>query len=126
IEPTVGRVVWFYHWKQAPPASLAGAAGKPELDGACGPYCAPVADCAIDSEGKDRLNPQVIDRVGKPHDLQGVLLIQDGEDRPATGQWCEWMPNQKSVASQQAELEAQKPGPRPDGEYGPDEHEDAE
>lgn len=90
IEPTPGRIVWFYsarsmNWGD----DIAGIVG-PEH-----PRAAMVAHAYDDRT----VNLMVTDRCGCPHAVHSVQLLQD-DDRPAApnSYWCAWMPFQKGQA----------------------------
>ena len=86
IQPTVGRVVWFYH------------SGEPE-----NPMAAIVAK-VLD----DRLvNLMAITHEGHPHPRQSVALLQDNDVPGERLEWCAWMPFQKGQAAKY-EAEAAK------------------
>lgn len=87
IEPTVGRVVWFY--KHVP-----GSGHK-------GPLAAHI--CAV--WGLTRVNLMVIDEDGNPRGEKRVpLLIGDGSHAPESD-YCCWMPYQKGQAAKTETLE---------------------
>jgi hypothetical protein len=66
------------------------------------PHFEPNAVCAaiiakVNEDGT--LNLAVFDGNGASHTRTGVKLVQAGEDAPEGGNYAEWMPYQKSVAS---------------------------
>lgn len=90
ITPTVGRVVWFY-----PSGHKANAQ----------PLAAIVAHVWSDT----CVNLAVFDANGKALDAPptSVLLLQDGNERPSGGHFCEWMPYQKGQAAKTEKLQEQ-------------------
>jgi len=84
ILPTVGRVVWF----RAPEEFQIRRAGDDE------PFAAIIAHVETESQ----VNLTVFDHFGHPHPVVNVHLVQDGEDIPESGTYCQWMPYQISVA----------------------------
>lgn len=88
IQPTVGRVVWFYKY-------VPGQGHK-------GPLAAHVAHVHSDS----MVNLMVIDEVGVAHGATSVHLRQDGDEAPQSN-YCEWMPYQKGQAAKTEALEKQ-------------------
>lgn len=85
IEPTIGRVVWFW-----PPAPLRDSQ----------PRAATIASVL----NNGRVNIGYLDWNGVHRNAVEVLLVQDGEPRPADG-FCEWMPYQKGQAARTEALE---------------------
>lgn len=83
ITPTVGRVVWFHQ----------GTSGIfPGSEGACAAIVAHVW-------GDRMINLCVIDANGNTHARTSVPLVHDGDEKPASGFCCEWMPYQKQKAA---------------------------
>lgn len=82
IEPTVGRIVWYYENCRMPPRA------------------AIIADV---SSGRVTLG--VFSWAGEPYPAKYVPVVQDGEDRPENGHFCEWMPYQKGQAAKTDKLE---------------------
>jgi hypothetical protein len=83
IEPTVGRVVWFYTYVEG--------------QGHKGPLAAHIA--AVHSSGSTaEVNLMVISSTGDPRSEKNVILLQDDEARPGCD-FCTWMPYQKAVAA---------------------------
>ena len=93
IEPTIGRVVWYYaagadHEKVKPQAAL-------------------IAN--INEDGT--LTVGGFDHDGRPFSDHGVPLVQDdGYGNPGGGSWACWMPYQKGQAAKTEALEAQIKG----------------
>ena len=87
ITPTVGRVVWYW-----PPKN----ATSSYADGGTQPFAALIAHVWSDT----CVNLAIFDANGEPFGAPttSVLLIQDGNERPTGGHFCEWMPYQKAVA----------------------------
>ena len=97
IEPTIGRVVWF--WPRTYMATDSGNLGKDQ------PYTAQV--CFVHKNG-------AINVAGYRHDgthftAQSVHLVQDGDEAPE-GPYAEWMPYQKGQAAKTEQLEKQVAG----------------
>lgn len=88
IQPTVGRVVWFYKY-------VPGQGHK-------GPLAAHVAHVHSDA----MVNLMVIDEMGTPRSETSVHLRQDIGYAPPEGDYCEWMPYQKGQAAKTEALEA--------------------
>lgn len=82
IKPVVGRVVWYWT------SNAARAAGAQ-------PLAAQVAHVWSDT----CINIGYLDANGRPSAATSVRLVQDGEDYPSTGPFCEWMPYQKGQAA---------------------------
>lgn len=79
IQPTVGRVVWFYKYVEG--------------QGYKGPLAGHVAYVQSDS----MVNLMVIDENGCPHSEMSVPLFQD-DFSPSRGDYCRWMPYQLGQA----------------------------
>ena len=80
IKPTIGRIVWF---------TPMGIAHMQQ------PYAAIV--CHVWS---DRcVNLAVFDQNGIVEQHTSVTLVQDDDERPDGGRYCEWMPYQKGQAA---------------------------
>lgn len=89
INPTIGRVVWFYHYVPS--------------QGHKGPMAAHVCHVVSDS----RINLMVIDEYGNTHGESSVLLLQDDTaTAPPLENYCTWMPYQKGQAAKTEALEA--------------------
>lgn len=100
IEPTVGRVVWY--WPH-PDTDLL----MPAMVILVGqPLRADV--CAVNDDGT--VNLAVNDAYGDAHQRLDVPLLQAGEAPPAGRSFCEWMPYQKGQAAKTEELEAKQAG----------------
>lgn len=94
IQPTPGRVVWY--WPSAND-------GVPSLPGQ--PLAAIVASVHTDR----RVNLSVIDGHGNTHARGNVSLIQPDDIRPQPGSFnfAEWMPYQVGQAAKTEQLQAQ-------------------
>lgn len=90
INPTVGRVVWFF------PATNAAESGFARPDDGT-PLAAIIARVWTDS----CVNLTVFDANGVPHPRTSVRLVQDGQEGPVCHGHCEWMPFQKGQAKAQ-------------------------
>lgn len=88
IEPTVGRVVWFYH----------------EYRGEFTPP--PLAAMIVAVHSDYCVNLHVFGDSGGSEGHNSVPLAQDDSSRPESGSFCEWMPYQKGQAAKTEELEA--------------------
>lgn len=88
IEPTVGRVVWFY--KHVP-----GQGHK-------GPLAAHVAHVFNNTN----VNLMVIDNGGSPRPERSVMLLQNDDGEVPDRDYCCWMPYQKGQAAKTEALEA--------------------
>jgi hypothetical protein len=89
IEPTVGRVVWYY-----PEGADRGPHPGEQ------PLSAQIAH--VNEDGT--VNLGVLDSLGVHFSKQNVVLIQDGDERP-DGCFAEWMPYQKGQAAKTEQLE---------------------
>ncbi len=89
IKPTVGRVVWFYPKGGESSQPLAALVAHVWSD-----TCVNLA--IFDANGKPMMDPPT-----------SVLLVQDGNERPSGGPFCEWMPYQKGQAAKTEQLEKQ-------------------
>jgi len=89
ITPTIGRIVWYYP---------AGYADRPPL--------AAIVTCVWSDTC---VNLAIFDRNGNamPNPPTSILLVQDGNERPSGGNFCEWMPYQKGQAAKAESLEKQ-------------------
>lgn len=87
IEPTVGRVVWFYKFARG--------------GGHKGPLAAHV--CKVHSP--QMVNLMVIDESGIAFPESSVFLKQDDGETPQFD-YCEWMPYQKGQAAKAEQLAA--------------------
>jgi hypothetical protein len=88
IQPTIGRVVWFY------PAASDDKYTK-------GPLTALVCHVWSDT----CVNLAVFDSNGNPYNRTSVLLWQGDGERPASG-FAEWMPYQKGQVAKTEAAEA--------------------
>lgn len=82
ITPTIGRVVWFY--PEATPA------GHPEDQ----PFAALVTYVHSDR----CINVAAFDHNGDPLKYTSVRLLQQGDPKPASGSYAQWMPYQLGQA----------------------------
>lgn len=95
ITPTVGRVVWFY-----PSNNVASSGFAPPSAGQ--PLAAVIARVWNDR----MVNLTVFDANGVSHSRTSVTLLQDGDHKLLTGNYCTWMPFQKGQARAQAAAQA--------------------
>lgn len=95
IEPTVGRVVWFY-----PATNCAEAGFCPPSPGE------PLAAIIAKVWSSDMVNLTVFDANGVAHSRTSVPLNQDGHDLYG-GYYCTWMPYQRGQAAKTEQLEAE-------------------
>jgi len=86
IEPTVGRVVWFYEPASQDPKN-------------------PMAAIVTWVHSPRCVNLVVFTPNGHPIQRTSMTLVQDGDDRP-TDAWAEWMPYQKGQAARTEKAEA--------------------
>jgi hypothetical protein len=86
IKPTNGRVVWF---TPSPASSVIVQIEK----------TVPLAAIVTHVYGDRMVNLVVFDSYGAPHSKSSVPLLQDGDERPEHGNYCEWMPYQKGQAA---------------------------
>src|SRR5687768_43940 len=98
IKPTVGRIVWF-----TPPSN---SSEDGFIDHGGQPMAAKVAYVWHDR----MVNLQVVDHGGFSHNRTSVPLIQDGDPKPDSGYYCEWMPYQKGQAAKTERAEARAAG----------------
>jgi hypothetical protein len=96
IKPTVGRVVLFHPANDSADAGFA--------------YTATCAAIVAFVHSDSLVNLAVFDANGNAHSRTSVRLVQDGEDGPANGFFCEWMPYQKGQAAKTEALEKQVAG----------------
>jgi hypothetical protein len=92
IKPTIGRVVLFHPPTNVNEAGFAGA-----------PICAAIVSYVWSDS---MVNLAVFDANGVPHSRTSVRLIQDNDEAPEGGYYCEWMPYQKGQAAKTEALEA--------------------
>mgnify|MGYP001100203627 CR=1 FL=1 len=98
IKPTVGRIVLFTPDKNDPLTRNGNE-----------PLAAIVACVHSDS----CVNLGVIDAQGNNVSRTSVPLIQDGDPKPSTGYYCEWMPYQLGQAAKTESLAKQLSERRP-------------
>lgn len=94
IKPTVGRIVWYY-----------------------GPNCVgqqPQAAIVVYVHSDTCVNLTTFDHNGNVvvNPPRSVLLVQEGTERPAGGNFCEWMPYQVGKAKEDAAKAAEVPSAR--------------
>jgi hypothetical protein len=94
IEPTIGRVVWFW-----PRTYMATDSGNMSVNQ---PYTAQV--CFLYKNG--HINVAGYKHDGSPFTALDVTLRQDGDEMPQ-GPYAEWMPYQKGQAAKTEALEKQ-------------------
>lgn len=95
IQPTNGRIVWFY------PAS-----GDADF-----PPSGPFASIVTWVHSDHLINVCAFDGSGDSHGRQNVYLKQDEDENPAPeGAYCQWMPYQKGQAAKTEALEAKVQG----------------
>lgn len=99
IKPTVGRKVWFrpsaYDVVGPVPMSVAGPAGEPSKG--------QPLDATVIAVWSDRtVNLLVTDIVGRQFPVLSCTLLQDGDERPTSGRYAEWMPYQQGQARRDA------------------------
>lgn len=92
IQPSLGRVVWF-----TPHDSDSMARGN---EGRC-------AGLVVHVHSDRCVNLAVFDANGRSHPQTSVRLLQDDDERPEAGFYCEWMPFQKSRQAKYEQLETQ-------------------
>lgn len=93
IAPTVGRKVWYT------PA---------EGDQHCNRLGAqPMDATVVYVHGERMVNLAVVDHCGIAHAYPSVPLLQEGDSKPTTGHYAEWMPYQKGQAAKTEALERQ-------------------
>jgi hypothetical protein len=100
IEPTVGRVAWY--WPDAYDMDRDGMVVSREADPQ--PLCAWV----VFVHSARMVNLAVFDHNGVFFTRSSVTLLQDGDPIPSDGRYAEWMPDQKGQAAQHEALEQQK------------------
>lgn len=86
IEPTVGRIVWFRM-----------RAGD-----------SPMAAIIVHVHYERRVNLTVFGPLGLAVPKTDVQLLQDSDQAPAHGTYCEWMPWQKGQAAKTEQLETRE------------------
>ncbi len=92
IIPTVGRVVLYWPSGRSP---------TPGID------VQPCAAIVAHVHSNTCVNLAIFDDNGCPNPKPptSIRLLQDGEERPAGGNYCEWMPYQKGQAAKAETLE---------------------
>jgi hypothetical protein len=95
IPPSVGRIVWFQHSGAQVPSTFSPA---PTL---------PAIVCFVHTDAD--INLTVFDSIGRPHPMQHVALIQDGEAIPEGKSYATWMPYQLAVAKREQEHDPAAP-----------------
>lgn len=98
IQPTPGRVLWYY-----PSKDEKTGLHLPFLLHGEGPLAASIAH--INPNGT--LNLGVLDSSGNHHSRQGIVLVQDGEDVPAEDAYATWMPYQVGQATKTEQVQQQ-------------------
>lgn len=98
ISPTPGRIVWYI-----PPVNTGESGFAPPSAGE--PLAAQVARVWSDN----CVNLMVVDAEGRPHPRTSVLLVQEGEKAPDSGNYCMWMPFQRGQAAA-AKISSAGPG----------------
>lgn len=96
IEPTVGRVIWYYPFVSSYMAQQGGP----------GPRAAIVAHV----HSTRLVNLAVFDMMGVAQGRQNVTLVQEGDKVPAAGDYCAWMPFQRGQAQKTEALERKLAG----------------
>lgn len=98
IEPTVGRIVWYY-----PPGVKPGVPRNKRQ---------PLAAIVTYVWSNTCVNLAIFDENGRPiaEPPTSVLLVQEGNPRPDGGNFCEWMPYQKGQAAKTEAVEKQLAG----------------
>lgn len=112
IKPTVGRKVWFR------PNGIKALQEAGVLEYLPTPLIVNGGDQPLDATvvyvWNDRcVNLTILDHSGHPFIASSVPLLQDGDEKPASGFYCEWMPYQKGQATKSAStpLPVVDPGP---------------
>ena len=110
IKPTVGRIVLY-----VPFVSGAHDQGLPDHDRNMArngnqplPAIVTMVHEDSDTEEGDFVNLTVFDTMGVSHGRQDVRLVQDSDEVPEDGAYCEWMPYQKGQAAKYEESEAKR------------------
>ena len=99
ITPTVGRKVWYRPSASdvlgPVPMSVAGPADAPSKG-------QPLDATVIAVWGDRMVNLLVTDIVGRQFPVMSCTLLQEGDERPASGRYAEWMPYQQGQARRDA------------------------
>lgn len=112
ITPTVGRKVWFRQngIKALQEAGVLEYLPTPLIvNGGDQPL-----DATVVYVWNDRcVNLTILDHSGHPFIATSVPLLQDGDEKPASGFYCEWMPYQKGQAAKAEAAQASEPSGYP-------------
>lgn len=92
IIPTIGRAVWF--WASLEAKNREGSE----------PNAALIAGTFTGTD--TRVNLAVFNASGEHFPATSVQLLQEGDEPPTTGSFCEWMPFQKGQAARTEQLAA--------------------
>lgn len=99
IMPTVGRKVWFRLNGQnmlQVPSHHEYLTGKPTVNSD------QPLDATVVYVWSDRMvNLAIFDHFGTPFTATSVPLLQEGDEKPASGYYCEWMPYQTAQAKKE-------------------------
>lgn len=93
IEPTIGRIVWYYNFRNP-------------IDQADQPLAAIVTYVHAD---KQHINLAVFHHTGEPYAIRRVPLIQHGDPTPDSAEcdgYCTWMPYQIGQAQKLEQLQS--------------------
>jgi len=91
IEPTIGRIVWFWKWGRSWNA----------------PNAQPEAAIVTYVNNSRSVNLTVFNEHGHPRGMTGVELCQPNDSRPASGGFCEWMPYQIGQAKKHGDIKSE-------------------
>lgn len=94
IQPTVGRIVWFY------PSTNCAEAGFVHHE-----PTKPLAAIVTHVWSDRMVNLTVFDSNGTPHGKTSVALLQGDDPNPEGGYFCAWMPYQKGQAAKTEAVE---------------------
>lgn len=86
IEPTIGRIVWFYQ-------------GKAKANNIADNGDQPMTAQIIYVHNPRLVSLDITDHRGTHHSKAKVKLMQGDEDFTPVEDWCEWMPFQKGQAA---------------------------
>lgn len=95
IEPTIGRIVWYWPQRTENGNLAEGVVVYTENQ----PFVATI--CHVD-EGGQTINIAGFDHAGQPFASRAVELVQQGDAVPGRGRYCEWMPYQVGQAKKHA------------------------